>query len=322
MDEKKVNNAEDKDIKRCTEESEAERIEDKEVAEIIAKVMKVPLDGIKNVSALKKGMTNRSFIFEYEDKKYIMRIPVNGSKETVNREEEATVYNIISDKDICDNIIYINPRTGYKITEYIEGARSCDPLNEEDLRKCMKKLREFHNMKLKVGHTYDLFWYLEYYEKLWKGRSSMYPDYEETKRKIYELKDYIEEHAGEMVLTHIDPNYNNFLFSTDENGEEKLNLIDWEYAGMQDPDVDIAVFGIYAMYNREQIDKLISIYFPEGCTRERRINIYCYVAIYAMLTSNWCEYKRHLGINFGEYSLMQYRYAKEFYDIAKAEMRS
>ena len=36
MDEKKVNNAEDKDIKRCTEESEAERIEDKEVAELIA----------------------------------------------------------------------------------------------------------------------------------------------------------------------------------------------------------------------------------------------------------------------------------------------
>ena len=112
MVENKVNNAEDKDIKKCTEESEAEKIEDKEVAELIAKVMKVPLDGIKNVSALKKGMTNRSFIFEYEDKKYIMRIPGNGSKETVNREEEAAVYNINSDKDICDNIIYINPYTG------------------------------------------------------------------------------------------------------------------------------------------------------------------------------------------------------------------
>lgn len=87
MVENKVNNAEDKDIKRCTEESEAEKIEDKEVAELIAKVMKVPLDGIKNVSALKKGMTNRSFIFEYEDKKYIMRIrgmvqkrPLTGKK--------------------------------------------------------------------------------------------------------------------------------------------------------------------------------------------------------------------------------------------------
>ena len=38
MVENKVNNAEDKDIKRCTEESEAEKIEDKEVAELIAKV--------------------------------------------------------------------------------------------------------------------------------------------------------------------------------------------------------------------------------------------------------------------------------------------
>lgn len=305
----------------CTEEiTEAEKIEDEEVAEIISKVMKVPLANIRNVKALKKGMTNRSFIFEYENKRYIMRIPGNGSKETVNREEEASVYDIIHDKDICDNIIYINPKTGYKITEYIENVRTCDPLNEDDLRKCMKKLREFHNMKLKVGHTYDLFWYLEYYEKLWRGKASIYPDYAETKKKVYELKDYIDKHAGEMVLAHIDPNYNNFLFSIDENGEEKLNLIDWEYAGMQDPDVDIAVFGTYAMYSKSQIDNIISLYFPEGCTTERRINIYCYVAIYGMLTSNWCEYKRHLGIDFGEYSLMQYRYAKEYYDIAKELM--
>lgn len=333
MDEREVTEYNDMEDKNCVEEdfdetgsikevSDAEKLEDEEVAELIANVMKLPFDKIKNVNALKKGMTNRSFIFEYENKRYIMRIPGNGSKETVNREEEAAVYNVINDKDICDNIIYINPKTGYKITEYIENARNCDPLNQDDLRKCMNKLREFHNMKLKVGHTYDLFWYLEYYEKLWKGRSSMYPDYEETKRKVYELKDYIDEHAGEMSLTHIDPNYNNFLFSTDENGEEKLNLIDWEYAGMQDTDVDIAVFGTYAMYDKSQIDNIISLYFPEGCTKERRINIYCYVAIYGLCTSNWCEYKRHLGIDFGEYSLMQYKYAKEYYDIAKELMRN
>ncbi|NLL92686.1 MAG: hypothetical protein GX225_00855 [Clostridiales bacterium] len=47
--------------------------------------------------------------------------------------------NNAKDKDICDNIIFINPRTGYKITEYIEGARSCDPLNEEDVRKYKKE---------------------------------------------------------------------------------------------------------------------------------------------------------------------------------------
>ena len=38
-------------------------------------------------------------------------------------------------------------------------------------------------------------------------------------------------------------------------------MIDWEYASMQDPHVDIAMFAIYAMYEREAIDQLIDFYF-------------------------------------------------------------
>ena len=34
-----------------------------------------------------------------------------------------------------------------------------------------------------------------------------------------------------------------------------------------------------------------------------------------------CEYKRTLGIEFGEYSLRQYRYAKEYYRIVQEELR-
>ena len=32
---------------------------------------------------------------------------------------------------------------------------------------------------------------------------------------------------------------------------------------------------------------------------------------------HWCEYKRSLGVEFGEYSLKQYRYAKEYYKIVQ-----
>ena len=35
-----------------------------------------------------------------------------------------------------------------------------------------------------------------------------------------------------------------------------------------------------------------------------------------LLWSNWCEYKRNLGVEFGEYSLAQYRYGKDFYRYA------
>ena len=107
------------------------------------------------------------------------------------------------------------------------------------------------------------------------------------------------------------------MFSCAEDGKEELQLIDWEYAAMQDPHVDIAMFCIYSMYREKKyIDQLIDIYFQKKCSFTDRVKIYCYIAMCGLLWSNWCEYKRQLGVEFGEYSLMQYRYAKEYYKYA------
>ena len=109
------------------------------------------------------------------------------------------------------------------------------------------------------------------------------------------------------------------MIQTLENGKQDIRLIDWEYAGMQDPDLDIAMFSIYSLYKREQIDNLISIYYENKVDPVVKYKIYAYVAIAGLLWSNWCEYKRLLGVDFGEYSLKQYRYAKVYYRIVQDE---
>ena len=220
--------------------------------QVICEALGAQQNEVTNITVLKKGMTNRSFLFSCKDKKYIMRIPGEGTDQLINRRQEAAVYQTIAGRRICDEIAYINPENGYKITEYLEGARVCDAENEEDLQKCMKKLREFHGQKLKVDHSFDLFGQMEYYESLWEGTPSAYKDYEKTKAHVLQLKDYIEANAGEWVLTHIDAVPDNFLF-VEENGKEEIRLIDWEYAGMQDPHVDIAMFCIYSLYKKEQV---------------------------------------------------------------------
>lgn len=287
--------------------------------QVICQALGARPDEVTNITLLKKGMTNRSFLFSCKDKKYIMRIPGEGTDQLINRRQEAAVYQTIAGRKICDEIAYINPESGYKITEYLEGARVCNAENEEDLQKCMKKLREFHGQKLKVDHSFELFGQMEYYESLWEGTPSAYKDYEKTKEHVLQLKDYIEANAGELVLTHIDAVPDNFLF-VEENGKEEIRLIDWEYAGMQDPHVDIAMFCIYSLYQKEQVDHLIDLYFEGNCDDRTRIKIYCYIAVCGLLWSNWCEYKRNLGVEFGEYSLRQYRYAKDYYKIVQQEL--
>ena len=283
--------------------------------EIIANALQVNRNEIVDINILKKGMTNRSFIFSCRNQKYIMRIPGEGTDLLIKRIEEAAVYDVIKDKDICDDIVYINPLNGYKITKYLESSRVCDADNEEDLVRCMKKLRDFHSLNLKVGHKFDIFKQIDFYESLWDATPSAYRDYESTKTKIFELKEYIDNCKFEVCLTHIDAVPDNFLFTADGD----IRLIDWEYAGMQDPHVDIAMFCIYALYDRTQVDRLIDIYFESKCEKQTRLKIYCYIAACGLLWSNWCEYKRSLGVEFGEYSLRQYRYAKEYYKIFKEE---
>ena len=125
------------------------------------------------------------------------------------------------------------------------------------------------------------------------------------------LLPFVDNQPKNWCLTHIDPNSDNFLIT-----DHDIRLIDWEYAGMQDTDVDLAMFCIYDGYSQEQTDHLIDIYYNGRCPRMTRIKIYCYMAMCGLLWSNWCEYKHNLGIEFGSYSLNQYRYAKDYYKLA------
>lgn len=285
---------------------------------IICDCLNVTELDINNITVLKKGMTNRSFLFNINDKKYIMRIPGEGTSMLINRNEEAEVYQAIKGKKICDNIVYINPKNGYKITEFIENSRVCNPKNNEDLKKCMKFLREFHSKKLKVSHEFNIFEQINFYESLWNGEKSIYKDYEQTKKNVLKLRKLIDNIPKEYTLTHIDAIPDNFLIYN-KDGKEQIRLIDWEYSGMQDPHVDIAMFCIYSLYDKNEVDNLISIYFENKVKEEEKIKIYAYIAVCGLLWSNWCEYKRHLGIEFGEYSIKQYRYAKEYFKLVEKQ---
>lgn len=288
--------------------------------EIISRVLDVPQTEITNIKVMKKGMTNRSFLFSAKGGKYIMRIPGEGTDRLINREQEARVCSIIKDLGVCEDIVYIEPKTGYKITRFIENAHTCDPYDRRQTRKCMDKLRRFHQMKLNADHYFDIFSQINFYESLWGNNPSSYRDYIKTKENVFKLRPFIDKHRGTLTLSHIDSVPDNFLFSITGNGDEEIRIIDWEYAAMQDPHVDIAMFCIYSMYEKEDVDRLIDEYFTEGCSNAVRTKIYCYISACGLLWSNWCEYKHLMGVEFGEYSLRQYRFAKEYFKIAYDEI--
>ena len=276
---------------------------------------------LSEIQVLKKGMTNRSFSFTCRGDKYIMRIPGEGTDSLINRRQEAAVYKAIQGHDLCDSPLYLNPDNGYKITRYLANSRTGDANNEADLIRMVDKLRDFHSLRLEVAHSFPLFDQIQRYEDLRENTPSAYSDYLTTKRAVFSLKEYIDAQEKSFCLTHIDAVPDNFLF-VEKEGDTQVQLLDWEYAGMQDPHVDLAMFSIYALYQKDQIDHLLDLYFNHSCSIQTRIKIYCYVSICGLLWSNWCEYKNLLGVEFGQYSLCQYRYAKEYASLAKTMMEA
>ncbi len=287
------------------------------IKQIMYEALKVDLSQIKNIRPVKLGMTNRSYTVQVGNEFYIVRLPGEGTEKLINRTHEKQVYDAIKGKGLCDDPIFFDQTNGVKISKYLHGARTCDSASKNDLLLCMRKLHYLHDLEINMGYDFDLFENIDRYEALWGRRQSIYSDYPETKDHVLYLKHYIDEQPVKHILCHIDSVPDNFLFYIGNDGCQKLQLTDWEYASMNDPYVDLAMFCIYSGFSKNEADSLMDYYFECDCPDAIRTRIYAYMSICGLLWSNWCEYKASLGIHFGKYSRQQYDYARDFYKLAK-----
>lgn len=283
---------------------------DNEAMELVSQVLHVPESEIHHIKCLKAGMTNKSFLFSVAEKTYICRIPGPGTELLINRRQEASVYEAVKPLNITEQVIYFNPENGYKISKYYEGARNSNAQDWADVSRCMKLLRQVHEAGLQVQHHFDIRERIEFYETLCRNHGGIpFEDYSQVKRKMDELMDYLEHLKRRETLSHIDSVADNFLFLPDGS----LRLIDWEYAGMCDPLIDVAMCSIYSYYNEEQTDRLIETYLERQPDAQEKAVVYSYVALGGFLWCLWAVYKSQIGEEFGEYTLIMYRYAKNYY---------
>ena len=282
--------------------------------ELVSTVFSVPESQITEIRCLKAGMTNKSFLFKIKDRHYICRIPGPGTELLINRQQEKAVYDALSQYYISEKVIYFNGDTGYKIAEFYEGAHNADPENLEEIKNCMALVRKFHKSGLRVSHSFDFEERIDFYENLCSQHGTIpFEDHLKVRRQISELIESLNNLGHEYVLSHLDTVVDNFLILPD--GE--VRLIDWEYAGMCDPLADIAMCAIYSYYSDEETDRLIEIYLERSPSDEERYTVYAYMALGGYLWSLWAIYKAFLGEEFGEYTIIMYRYAKSCYKKCK-----
>lgn len=283
---------------------------DNAAMKLVAEVFHVPESQIRDIRCLKSGMTNKSFLFKVGERSCICRIPGPGTELLINRKEEKQVYDAVVPLGVTEHVVYMNERTGYKIADYYEGARNARAESWSDMERCMGMVRLLHESGIEVGHEFNIRERIDFYEKLCRSRNGiLFEDYEEVRGWMDWIMDRLAAMKRTKCLCHIDANVDNFLFLADGS----VKLLDWEYAGMCDPMMDISMCAIYSYYSEEEMERLLALYLERQPEQEELFVVRAYAALGGFLWSLWAVYKSALGDEFGEYTIIMYRYAKQYY---------
>lgn len=204
---------------------------------IIARVNALLHNGdARIVKRLEGGMSNYTFVVESAGKKYTYRVPGKFAEKFVNRDDEW--YNIqqINKLNLNNVTNYVEILSGEKLAEYVEGTimSETDVVSYNDMS--VAALKKLHGSDLQLK-DYNAFGRLDDDERYCREKGFVHPEaYHQLRARLDEMRQMYKQVA--LVPCHCDYQPTNLVISGD-----KLYVLDWEFAGMNDPFYDIACYG-------------------------------------------------------------------------------
>ena len=216
------------------------------------------------------GLTNHTYHVTYEDgKEYVVRLPGEGTEEVINRLDEKKSTELASGLGIDSELIYFEA-DGRKVSEYIPNAVTMDEESmqtKDAIEKAAEILRKLHSCNIDTGVKFDVFEMADTYEKfIYDNKVSLFDDYEERKKEVQAIKSELNKTSDiKQVPCHNDPLCANWIMSGD-----KMYLVDWEYAGMNDGMWDLAATSIEACFSPEHDELFLEKYLERDLKEEDR----------------------------------------------------
>lgn len=239
------------------------------------------------VKRLEGGMSNYTYVVSTRGKKYTYRVPGKYAEKFVDRVEEWDNIQEVNKLDISNATSYVEIISGEKLAEYVEGTimSDTDVVSYNDMS--VKALKRIHESNLQF-RDYNAFGRLSDYERYCREVGFTHPkEYTELRNKLDGMR---QTHSNvQMVPCHCDYQPTNLVI----NGE-KLYVLDWEYAGMNDPFYDIACYG------NAGFDKALSLleaYVGHTPTREELQRLYFHRSFQCLQWYNVAIFKDRVGLS-------------------------
>lgn len=243
---------------------------------------------------MQKGLTNKNFLLTMDDEQFVLRVPLQDAQNIVNRHHETLALEAIKDANIDVETIYYDEISGYKVTRYLEHAKTyqeCD--DPEKIVRVAKLMKKFHSLNKTVDTYFDPIKRLQQYKS-----HVCNPLYEFD--GLDDILKQIETMEHHYTLCHNDWVDGNILFVDDQT-----YLIDYEYAANNDPLFDVMSFlSENNIYDETLRQRFYDAYF-DHFDEETEKNLCLYEALEDAL---WCYW-----------AMMMYESRKEniYKEIAK-----
>ena len=264
---------------------------------------------IHNVYPLKQGLTNLSCHFATDEGEWVYRHPGVGTGLIIDRAAEYESLQTARLLGLDDTFVSADPESGWKISRFIPDCENLDAHDDSQLKIAMDMARKLHESGVKVNRSFSFYEEGKAYErKILEHGPIDVEDYWEMSRQADQLNELLVADGGEPVLCHNDFFGLNFLVSEDG----KINLIDWEYAGMGDYANDFGTFSVCEQLSENEMHQALTYYFGHIPTdAEWRHNL----GLVGM--AGWCWYAWSLlktaeGDDPGEWAYIYYRAARTY----------
>jgi len=211
------------------------------------------------VSSLDGGITNSNFRVEVDGESFALRIAGAGTdKLGINREHEHAANLAAGKLGIAPEVIHVIQPEGYLVTRFI-NARPFPPeeiTQPENIRRVMKLVRKIHSMP-EIPGFFSAFRTVENYADTARHYYVGLPEnFDSLMERSHEAEAAIMTTPQPLRPCHNDLLNANFLIN-----DEKIYILDWEYAGMGDIFFDLANFSTNHELSEKQDRWQLECYF-------------------------------------------------------------
>lgn len=236
-----------------------------QIKELLKKVLGT--ESYKELSRM-GGLTNHTYKVTLESgEEYVVRIPGEGTEELICRKDEKVSTELACKLGIDAELLYFG-EDGSKVTRYITDAVTMNAASMREpkvISDVAEIFRKLHTSNEDTKVPFEVFDMAADYEKIiYSNNVPMYDDYQQIKSRVMQIKDKVDSQgAVKKVPCHNDSLCENWVY-----GGDRLYLIDWEYAGMNDGMWDLADVSIEAGYEADHDSRLLNAYFGREASRE------------------------------------------------------